>query len=85
MDKSSDKQFIIMQATIESNKQDIKAKNQDYDERMMKLTQDFKAILTPIMDHISTLKYFPTENDSTKAPNPTTVVLSNRRDPPLDN
>ena len=39
MYKKYDKQFIIMQASIESNKQDS-------DEKIMKVTEDFKAIIT---------------------------------------
>ena len=46
MDKKSDENFITMQAAIESNKQEMKAKKQDSDEKMMKLIEDFKAILT---------------------------------------
>ena len=35
-----------MQATIDANKQDIKFTKQDSDEKMMNLTEDFKAMLT---------------------------------------
>ena len=38
MDNKSDEQFMIMQAKIEANKQDNKVKNQDPDEKTMKLT-----------------------------------------------
>ena len=45
-----------MQATIDANKQDIKFTNQESDEKMMKLTEDFKAMLAStiksIMDQI---------------------------------
>ena len=45
MDNKSDEQFIITQATIEANNQEMKAKNQDYDEKMMNTTEDFKKCL----------------------------------------
>ena len=45
MDKISDEQFIIMQSKIEVNKKDMKSNNQDSDEKMMKLTEYFKAML----------------------------------------
>ena len=38
IDNKSDEQFIIMQAAIESNKQDMKPNKQDYEEKIMKLT-----------------------------------------------
>ena len=31
MDNNSDEQLIIIQSTIEANKQEMKANNQDYD------------------------------------------------------
>ena len=42
MDNKTDEQFIIMQATIEENKQDMKSNEQDYDKKRMNLTEDFK-------------------------------------------
>ena len=33
---------IITQATTESNRQDMKSNKQEYDEKKMKLTEDFK-------------------------------------------
>ena len=60
MDNKSDEQFIIMQAAIEANKQQMKNNKQDSDEKMMKLTEDFKAVIassiTSITYHINYLK-----------------------------
>ena len=42
MYNNSDEQFINMQYIIQSNKQYMKANKQDYDEKMMKITEDFK-------------------------------------------
>ena len=41
----SSEQSIIVQATIEANKKEIKSNKQDSDDKMMKLTEDFKAML----------------------------------------
>ena len=49
-----------MQVAIWSNKQEMKANKQDSDEKMMKLTEDFKAVIassiTSITYHINYLK-----------------------------
>ena len=50
----------------------------------MNITKDFKTILIALMDQINTMKYFPTQKNSTKPLEPTIVVPDNRRDPPLD-
>ena len=61
MDNKSDEQLLIIQATIEATRQDS-------DEKMNKLTEDFKAIITStiasIMDHISMSKSSTDYNDS---------------------
>ena len=41
-------------------------------------------MLAVITDQINTLNSLPTQKDSPKPPDPTTVVLDNRRAPPLD-
>ena len=88
MDNKYDEQFIIMQAKIETNKQYMKTNKQDSDEKMMKLTEYFKAMLTStivsMMDHINMLKYSPTQSYSPKPQDPTTAILDNRRYPPLE-
>ena len=53
MDNKYGEQFIIMQAAIKANKK-------DYDDKILKLTEDFKAMLAAITDQINTLEYFPT-------------------------
>ena len=84
MDNKYDENFIVLQAAIEDNKQEIKSKNQHYDDKMMKLTEDFKSMLTAITYQINTIKSSQTQNYSPKPLKPTTVVPANRRDPPLD-
>ena len=51
---------------------------------MMNIRKDFKSMLAEITDQINTLKLSPTQKDSPKPPDPTTVVLYNRGYPPLD-
>ena len=41
----------------------MKANKKDYDEQMMKLTEDFKSMLAEITDSINTLKSYPTHKD----------------------
>ena len=66
MENKSGEQFIIMQSAIEPRKQ-------EYDEKMMKLTEYFKEILAAITDQIKTSKYFPNHEDPPKPPDHTTV------------
>ena len=70
MDNKSYEQFIIIQSTIEANKQEIKYNKQYYDEKMMKLIKYFKAMLsstiTSMMDHINMSKSSPPQKNSPK-------------------
>ena len=45
IDNNYDEHFIIMQATIEDNKKEMKYNKQDSDDKIMKLTENFKVIL----------------------------------------
>ena len=64
MQNKSDEWFIIAQAAIEANKKDIRANNQDSDEIMTKLTEEFKKMLASIIDQINTLKSLSTQKYS---------------------
>ena len=50
MEKNSDEQFIIMQAAIEDY-------NQDSDEKMKKLSEEFKIMFEVLSNYIKTLSY----------------------------
>ena len=54
----------------------------------MNLTEDFKAMLvstiTSLMDQINISRSLPDQKYFSNPPDPTPVVLDNRRDPPLD-
>ena len=45
MDNKYDEQLIIMKTAIEDNKQEMKANNQDSDEKMLKLSEEEKKCL----------------------------------------
>ena len=80
MYNKSSEQLLIMQSTIESNRKDS-------DEKLNNLTEDLKAMIastiTSMMDQINISILSPNHNDSPKSQDPTTVVPSNRRPPPL--
>ena len=73
MDNKSDKQFIIMQASIETKKQYMRANKQDYDNKMTKFTEELKTKLAAIKYHINNLKSSPTQKYSQNPPEPITV------------
>ena len=80
MENKSEEQFIIM----------LKYYKQDTDEKMTKLSEDFKTIFAVLSDQINksnqinTMSSSSTQNDTLTPTDPTTMVLSNRRDPPLE-
>ena len=59
MDNKSDYQLLIMQATVESNKQ-------DYDEKIKKLTADLTGMIASMMGQIKTSKTSPDKKYSPK-------------------
>ena len=60
MDSKSEEQFIVMQDIIEANKEEMKSNKQDYDEKIMNLTEYFEELLTStitsLMDDINISK-----------------------------
>ena len=66
----------------------MKSKNKDYNNKMMNLTEEFKEMLassiTSITDQINTLKSLPTQKKSPNSADPTTLILDEKRDSPLD-
>ena len=77
MDNNSDEQLLTIHSTIISNRQ-------YYDKKIYSAPEDLKEMISPMVDQIKMLKYSPDQKDSTKAQDPTTVVLNNNRDPPLE-
>ena len=76
MENKSDEQLTIIQATSE-------AKKQVSDEKMTKLTEEFKRMIAAITDLINNLKSSPYHRDSPKSQYPTTIFPAKRRAPPL--
>ena len=81
MDNKYDEQFLTMQSTIESDRQES-------DEKITNLTFDLKEIITltikSMMAWNNNSKSSQDKKDSPKPPEPTYVVPTNRRSPPLD-
>ena len=63
MDNKCNDQFIIIKSSIEASRQDMKSNKQDPDEKTMKLTEYFKAILIEITSQINTFKYSSNQKD----------------------
>ena len=61
MDRNSDEQLLVMQATIDSNRQ-------DYDKKMKKLTADLTSMIKSIMDQIIFLTSSPRQEGFTICP-----------------
>ena len=63
---------------------------QDSDEKMTKLSEDFKTMFAVLSDQINKLNqinnmsYSPTQKDTSTPLYPTTVAPANRRAPPLE-
>ena len=77
MYNKSDDKLLIMQDTIEANMQ-------YYDEKMEKLAEDLTSMITSMVDQIKISKSSNEKKDSQKDQYPTTVVLANKRDQPLE-
>ena len=77
MDKKSDDQLRIIQARIEANRQN------SYD-KMKNIKEDLTAMIASMMDQIKISKSSLEKKDPTKSQDPTTVVPSNKKDPPLE-
>ena len=84
MNNKSDEQFIITQALIESNKQEMKSTKQDSDEKRTQFTVKYETMLAVISNQLNTLTFSPTHKDTPTPPDTTNVVLANRRAPPLE-
>ena len=68
----------------------LKGYKQDTDEKMTKMSDDFKTMFSVLLDHINksnqinTMSSSPTQKDTSTTPDPTTVVPANRRATPLE-
>ena len=72
--------FIIVQYLIDDKRRDYDEKMNKYDSKLDKLTE----IDENMMDCIQIYNYSPNNMDSPKSQDPTTVVSSNNKAPPLE-
>ena len=84
MDNKSDGNFLIIQATIDSNRQDTDEKQMKTNEKLPKITEIIKILTAFMMYQTNNSKFSPAQRDTSTPPDPTTVVLNNRTAPPLD-
>ena len=77
MKNNPDEQFIIMQDIIEYYKQDS-------DEKMTKLSEEFKTMFAVLSNQVNTMSFSPAYKDTSTTTYLTTMVPSNRRAPPLE-
>ena len=77
MDKKSEEQLVLMKDEIENNKQEMKAEMKDIKETL-------KVFTKFMLDQTNISKFSPTQKDALTPPDPTTVVLTNSTDPPLE-
>ena len=77
MENKSYEQFIIIQDWIKDYKQDS-------DEKMTKLSEEFKTIFAVLSNQINTMSFSSTQNDTPNNPDPTTMVPTNRMAPQLE-
>ena len=93
MDTKSDEQFLVIEATIEANKQESDKNHKNTDEKITLLTENqkettetLKLILAEMnIDKNNISKSSPSQKDTSTPPYPTTMVPYNRRDTSLDN
>ena len=77
MNTKSDEKFLAIEATIETNKN-------ENDEKLANITEDIQKLTTFMMDQDNISKSSPSQRNTLTPPEPTTMVQTNRRDPPLE-
>ena len=84
MDTKSGDQFLAIEATIESNKQEADKNHNKTTENIKQLTETLNKVLKGLTDKNNIQKSSPAQKDTTTPPDPTTTVQTNRKDPPLE-
>ena len=74
MDTKSDEQFLSIETTIESNKQEADKNQVKNDEKPTILTENIQKLTTFMMDQTNISKSSPAQKDTLTPPEPTTVV-----------
>ena len=84
MDTKSDYQFLAIEATIEANKQEADKNHKQTTENIKQITETLKQVLAEVKDKNNISIYSPDQKDTLTPPDPTTMVQTNRRAPPLE-
>ena len=90
MDTKTGDQFLAIEATIETNKQESDNNHKKTDEKLTLLTENQKetneklALLLTAINKNKIYKSYPAQKDTTTPPDPTTTVQTNRKAPPLE-
>ena len=92
MDTKSDEQFLSIEVTIESNKQESDKNHKETADKITLLTEKhnetnetLKLILATMKkDKNDISKSSPSQKDTSTPPDPTTMVQTNKRAPPLE-
>ena len=84
MDTNSNERFLVIEATIESNKQESDKNHKETAEKITLLTETLNQILEEMKkDKNNISKSSTAQKDTLTPPDPTTTVQTNSRDPPL--
>ena len=83
MNTKSDEQFLFIKSTIEANKQEADKKQMKTYEKLTLLTENLQVFTSLMTDKTYISKSSPAQKDTSTPPDPTTVVPTNKRAPPL--
>ena len=92
MDNKSDDQFLIIEATIGSRKQDYDKNHNETAKKITLLTEHHNENIDTLKQILSEMKKYKNnisksstdQKDTSTSPDPTTTVQTNRRPPPLE-
>ena len=84
MDTKSDEQFLVIEATIESNNKESDKNQMKTDDKLALLTENLQFLTAFMMDQTNISKSSPDQKDTSTPLDPTTLVPTNRRDPSLE-
>ena len=84
MDTKSDENFLAIEAFIKANNQESDKNHKNTDEKLKVLTENLKKLTTFMMDQTNIPKSSLAKKYTLTPPEPTTVVQTNTRDPPLE-
>ena len=84
MDTKYDEQFLLIKATIKSNKQEADKNHKETNEKLTLITDNLQVLIELMTDKTNIQKSSPAYKDTQTYLDPTTVVPTNNRDPPLE-